>query len=354
MTRKFWTRAHEQMGIRLEKLGPMLILAAAASVVAAGQSQPPLKLAQKFEMPAAVKGHFDHFEVDLRGNRLFSTAEDYKSVLVFDLHTGKLIHTITGIARPHAVLYRDDVHRIYVTDGGDGDLKVFDGKDYKLLKSIKLLPDADSIGYDPSTKYLYIDNGGGDAHQTYSLISIVDTNSDQKIGDIKVDGDTLEAMALEKSSPRMYVNNRAKNQIEVIDRAKRAIVESWPVTLGKFNVAIALDESAHRLFVACRSGQIVVFDTQAGKELQALAIAKGVDDAVFDARSRRIYAACGDGAGSVDVYKETDPDHFESLGQVASGPLGRTARLVPELNRYFVAVPAHEDSVAVVLVYQVQ
>lgn len=346
---------HELREEQMKKVAPvfMVILGVAALVAAAGDS-PPLKLVNKFEMPAAVRGHFDHFGVDLRGNRLFSTAEDYKAVLVFDLRTGKLSHTIPGIERPHAVLHREDLNRIYVTDGGAGDLKIYDGDSYSLVKSVKLLLDADSIGYDPATKYLYIDNGGGDAHQTFSMISIVDTTSGEKVGDIKVDGETLEAMALESSSPRMYVNNRAKNQIEVIDRAKRTIIATWPVTMGKVNVAMALDESSHRLFVACRSGQIVVFDTQNGKELQALPIAKGVDDAVFDSASKRIYASCGEGAGSVHVYQEKDPDHFDSLGQVPSGPLGRTSRLVPELHQYFVAVPAHESTPAEVLVYEVQ
>jgi DNA-binding beta-propeller fold protein YncE len=338
----------------MKKLLLVFAMVFAAAQLAAAQVSTPLKLAQKFDMPAAVQGHFDHFEVDLRGNRLFSTAEDYKAVLVFDLRSGKLLHTISGILRPHAVLYREDLDRIYVTDGGAGDLKIFDGKNYALLKTVKLLLDADSIGYDPATKYLYIDNGGGDAHQTFSMITIVDTTAGEKVGDIKVDGDTLEAMALETGSPRIYVNNKAKNQIEVIDRAKRAIVAAWPVTLGKVNVAMALDEAAHRLFVACRSGQIVVFDTQSGKELQALSIAKGVDDAVFDAASKRLYASCGDGAGSVYVYKEKDADHFDSLGSVPSGPLGRTSRLVSDLNRYFVAVPAHETTPAEVLAFEVQ
>jgi len=45
-------------------------------------------------------------------------------------------------------------------------LKIFDGTTYKLVSTVKLLEDADSIGYDPATKYLYIDNGGGDVHQT--------------------------------------------------------------------------------------------------------------------------------------------------------------------------------------------
>jgi hypothetical protein len=32
------------------------------------------------------KGHLDHFGVDLKGHRLFVTPEDYKAVLVYDLH----------------------------------------------------------------------------------------------------------------------------------------------------------------------------------------------------------------------------------------------------------------------------
>jgi DNA-binding beta-propeller fold protein YncE len=248
------------------------------------------------------------------------------------------------------VLYREDLDRIYVTDGEAGDVKIFDGKTYKLLATVKLLEDADSIGYDPATKYLYIDNGGGDVHQTYSMISVVDTTAGKKLADIKVDGDTLEAMALETSSPKIYVNNKAKNQVDVVDREKHEVVASWPVTKCKPNVAIGLDEADHRLFVACRDGQISVLDTQTGKEITTLPITKGVDDMKYDAGSKRIYAA---GDGSVDVYEQTDPDNYKLLGKVPTGPLGKTARLVPELNRYFVAVPQHETESAKILVFEV-
>src|ERR1700674_5443786 len=230
------------------------------------QGAAPIKLIQTFELPAEVKGNFDHFGIDLKGGRLFATPEGYHAVVVFDLKTGKLVHKIDGIGKPHAVLYREDLNRIYITDGDAGDVKIFDGKTYALLSSVKLLEDADSIGYDPKTKYLYIDNGGGDVHQTYSMLSVVDTTVGKKLADIKIDGDTLEAMALESSSPRLYVNNKAKNQVDVVDREKRAIVSSWPVTKCKTNVAMAFDESNHRLFIACRTGQISVLDTQSGKE----------------------------------------------------------------------------------------
>jgi len=322
----------------------------ALGVKVQSQQTPPLRLVQTITLPADVKGHFDHFEADLKGNRLFATPEAYKSVLVFDLKTGKMIHTIGGIGKPHAVLYREDLNHIYVTDGDVGDLKIFDGKSYGLLSTVKLLEDADSIGYDAATKNLYIDNGGGDVHQTYSMLSVVDTTAGKKLADIKIDGDTLEAMALEKSSPKIYVNNKAKNQVDVVDRDKREVIASWPVTKCKTNVAMGFDEADHRLFVACRSGQISVLDTQTGKEVTTLPITKGVDDATYDAASKRIYAA---GDGSVDVYEQTDPDNYKLLGTVPTGPLGKTARLVPELNRYFVAVPQHETTSAEILVFEV-
>src|SRR6202140_52733 len=221
-----------------------------------GQQSAPLKLVQTYKLPPDVKGNFDHFAIDLSGNRLFATPEEYKAVLVFDLKSGKLIHKITGIEKPHAVLYRPDLKRLFITDGESGDLKIVDSDSYAILSSVKLLEDADSIGYDPVTKYLYVDNGGGDVHQTYSMFSVVDTTAGKKVTDIKIDGDTLEAMALEKSSPKIYVNNKAKNQAEVVDRDKREVLASWPVTKCKGNVAMGFDEANHRLFTACRSGEM--------------------------------------------------------------------------------------------------
>ena len=75
--------------------------AAAFAVCALGataEGPAPLKLVQTFKLPSAVKGHFDHFGVDLPGHRLFATAERYNSVLVMDFGAGKLIHTIGGSA----------------------------------------------------------------------------------------------------------------------------------------------------------------------------------------------------------------------------------------------------------------
>jgi DNA-binding beta-propeller fold protein YncE len=309
----------------------------------------PLKELQAIPLGAGVKGHFDHFGVDLKHNRLFATAEDSHSVLVLNSVDSALSTEIPGVAIPHAVLYREDLDRIYVTDGGAGALKIFDGKTYHLIGNVALFKDADSIGYDASRRYLYINNGGKDAGNAYSLVSVVDTTAGKKLADIRVESDTLEAMALDIWRPRLYVNNRAQNSIVVIDRWKNTIIASWPLTMGKDNVAMGLDEQHQRLFVGCRSGQVVVFDSNTGKELQSLPIAKGIDDLEFDVASKRLYAI---GGGKVDVFQEIDADHFRSLGTVAAGPGARTARLVAPINRYFVAVPKANEDEASVQVFQ--
>lgn len=295
-----------------------------------------------------VSGRFDHLTVDAAHNRMFAAAEDAQAVLVFDLVNSQIIAKIPA-AKPHAILYREDVNRIYITDGETGSLRIFDGSSYQEIGAVPLEKDADSIGFDVSRKVLYIDNGGKDAGKPYSLISVVDTNEGKKAADIRVEGDTLEAMALDVFRPRMYVNNRAKNQITVIDRWKNTISASWPVAMAKDNVAIALDEQHQRLFVGCRSGAIVIFDSNTGRELQFLSIAKAIDDLAYDVASRRLYAIA---AGKIEVFEQLDADHYRPLGVVEAGGEAKTGALSPVLNRYFAAVPGSAGGKASIEIFE--
>jgi hypothetical protein len=76
-----------------------MILALWALTVKA-QENLPLKLITTTPMPGFT-GDFDHFGLDLKGNRLFLAAEEHKTVEVFDLRTGARIHSIEGFGHPH-------------------------------------------------------------------------------------------------------------------------------------------------------------------------------------------------------------------------------------------------------------
>jgi DNA-binding beta-propeller fold protein YncE len=329
------------------------------SLATVNAQSPPLKLVQTIPMPH-VKKNFDHLAADPAGNRLFVCAEWSNAVDVFDVRTGKPLHRITGLDRPHSIQYREDLDRLYIVDGTEemGAVRIFDGKSYALLKTVSLSPDADWIAYDPATKYLYVTQGGDVLKHSYSLISVVDTTDGVKVADIKVEGDVIEDLKLETSSPKMYLGNKTKNEINVIDRKTREVVTSWPLKGGSAIAPLALDEKNHRLFVGCRSGHILVFDTSTGKELQSLPINSGVDDLTYDPSTRRLYANCGGpkqgGSGSLDVYEQVNADNYKSLGSLKTGPAARNGILLPEASRYVVAVPPHENSEAALLVYEVQ
>jgi DNA-binding beta-propeller fold protein YncE len=331
----------------------LLLMTVVVTLRLQAQAAAPLSPAPSLEMPSDVKGNFDHLAIDLKGHRLFVTPEEHKSVIVFDYSTGKVVHAIQGIGVPHAVLYREDRDRIFVTDGEPGEVKIFDGRTYALRKTIKLLAHTDSIAYDHATKHLYIITGGKQAKQQISKIVAIDTTSESVVAEIEVEGDALEAMAIEPGSNRLYVNNTSKNRIDVIDRETRRLTTSWPITLGQNNTSLTLDEANHRLFVGCRSGAFVVLDTITGKEVTSLPMTKGVDDMIYDPSTKRIYASCGDGSGFIEVYKEEDPNQFEQIAHVPSGPKGKTSLLSLPLHRYFVSVPQHANANAAVLVYQV-
>jgi DNA-binding beta-propeller fold protein YncE len=158
-------------------------------------------------------------------------------------------------------------------------------------------------------------------------------------------------MVVEKSGSRLFLNMTEKNSIGVIDRKKQVVAAVWPLTC-KVNASVAIDEKHHRLFAACRDGNMNVLDSDTGKVLQNLPISTGVDDMIFDPASQRVYVAAGE--GFVNVFKETGPDHFEAIGKIPTGPLGKTGLLVQALNEYFVAVPPHGDKCAEVMVFAVQ
>jgi len=43
--------------------------------------------------------------------------------------------------------------------------------------------------------------------------------------------------------------------------------------------------------------------------------------------------------GYVEVFKQIDADHYERLGRVPTGPIAKTSLLVPEMKRFYAAIP---------------
>ena len=319
----------------------------------AGQTKEPLKLVATIPLPGLKDGDFDHFAPDIDGHRLFLTDEENDKVEVLDTATNTRIHTIEEAKAPHAILYRKDLKKLFVVEGDASAVRIYDSETYKPLGEIKVSIDADSIAYDPTTQYLYVVNGGREAHTPYSLVSIIDTNASKKLRDIKINSNRVEALVLEKSGPRMFCNITGQDAVGVIDRTRGSLLVTWHLPPGdKTNVAMAFDEANHRLFVSTRNpGKLIILNSDSGKVVTELPSVGMVDDSAYDARHKRIYVA---GDGYLDVFQQQDADHYSLLGRVQGSFRAKTGILVPELNRYYLAVPHHEGKEAEVRVYDIQ
>jgi len=316
------------------------------------QEKAPLKLLQATPLPELHDGDFDHLTPDVAGNRLFVTAEENSKVLVFDLKTNKLMHAIDDLKAPHSMLYRADLKKLFVVDSDLGEVNIYETDSYRPAGSIKVREGADASSYDPSTKYFYVVNGGKDAKLPNSYISVIDVDAGKIEAEFKIDSNDVEGVVFEKSGPRMFVNVRGKNAVEVYDRTSRKLLATWSIAdAGKNPTSIAFDEAAHRLFLGTRvPGKLVVVDSDSGKVVTSYPAAAMVDDMAYDSKSKRIYFA---GTEFLDVFHQNDAGHYDRIGHIATAFRAKTGVLIPELKRYYLAVPHHEKQTAELRVYEV-
>jgi WD40 repeat protein len=330
----------------------MLSVLGSLSTQTYSQEHAPLRLVQAITMPN-VKGRMDHMDVDVQGKRLFVAGLENGSLEVVDLEAGKWLKSIAGFKKTQGVAYVPSLNKLFVASGDDGMLRVFRGDTFELLDAIKLDLGPNRVAYDPHTQLLYVGYGGKDAGKDYGEVGIIDGKTDKHIGDIRVVAHPSELL-LDQSGSTLFVFVSIASKVQVVDTKKREVVSTWPVSSQR-NGDGTLDEKNHRLFIGTRTPpQLIAMDSQTGKEVASLPTVEGMDGVYFDPRLVRIYISGGRDydAGSIFVYQQKDADHYETIGKVPTKSGAGTSFWSPELNRYYVAAPAHDKDAAAILVFE--
>jgi len=319
--------------------------------VASAQSPEVLSLDAHIRLPN-VKGRIDHFSVDVRGQRLFVAAVENHTLEVVDLKAGHRVHTISDLAEPQGVFYDPTTSHLFVACGLDGATKVFDGNTFQVLATVKFPDDADNIRYDSGTKGVIVGYAGAkqlrERAEGTGGFGFIDS-SGKKAGDVVVDAHP-ESFQLEQSGSRIFVNVPEKKEIEVIDAVSRSVLARWPVAADD-NFPMALDEAHHRLMIGVwKPAQLLVFDTQTGKQVAAGEIAGKTDDLFYDPARHRVYVLTS--LGYLEVFEQKDSDHYERIARYPTPSGSQTGLFVPEWGKLFVAVRAQNGQSAEVRIYQ--
>src|SRR5216684_7164182 len=330
-----------------------VMMLALCALVAKAQEKLPLRLMTTTPMPGFT-GDFDHFGLDRKGNRLFLAAEEHKTVEVFDLRTGKRIHSIEGFGQPLMMVYLPESNQLVVTDGGDSAVHLVDCKKYKIIKTIRLGEGVDHGVLNPVNKYYYVESGGGSSAPTH-VLSIIDTKSFKHVGDIAgLPGSSNEGMVIDRAGKNLYVNLTGTDEVGVVDLDMRQLVARWHLPDAHVAHPIVLDEPNHRLFIATRKpAQFIIFNTDTGKVVASLPCVGVNSDMSFDVSRKRIYVT---GSEMASVFEQRDADHYQHIAEVPTAYRAKSSIFVPELKRLYIAVSGKgkPDAKLELQIYEVQ
>ena len=161
-------------------------------------------------------------------------------------------------------------------------------------------------------------------------------------------------LLLDNFGATLFVFLPAMSKVQAVDTKKRQVVSTWPISSQRPGDG-AFDERTHRLFIGTHTPpEMVVMDSESGKEVAHLPTVEGMDGVYFDAVRKRVYISGGRGfdVGNIFAYQQMDADHYDMTGKIPTRPGAGTSFWSSELNRYYVAAPAHDQEGAAILVFE--
>jgi DNA-binding beta-propeller fold protein YncE len=314
-----------------------------------------LRLVETFPIP--TEGYMDHLAYDLSKQHLFLSAENNKEIVVIDMKAGKVIHETKVGGNPRKPFFDSNTDTLWV-DLGDNTVVAINGSTFEVTKTIELTGgknaagrDPDNAAFDAAKGLYYVAVRTRTEGSKEGSIEIVDTKAGKLVGSIKMMGQEPAGIALDAGANRLYAGMgdvvNGESTVKVVDLAKRAVIAEWSTAGGPQPHVAGLDVANHRLFMGSRlggghnvdPGKLVIINTDTGKVIQTLDATGGGDEIFFDAPSKRVYFSGS--TGTLAVFHEDDPDHFRLLGKVPTGAIAKSGIWIPELKRYYAAVPKH-------------
>jgi DNA-binding beta-propeller fold protein YncE len=286
-----------------------------------------------------VRGRIDHLAFDSARERVFIAELGNDSVAIVDLKDRKVLRTLMGLKEPQGVAYVSATDTLYIANGGDGSVRLFNAANYSETGRVELGGDADNIRVDNFAHQVFIGYGNG-------ALAVIDAQSRKKTGDIAL---KAHPESFQLADGKIYANLPKTREIAVIDRALGKQTASWRMSQGG-NFPMAINAAAQHVLVVFRNpAQFGAFSMAEGKAAASAATCADADDVFLDTQRQRIYIACG--AGSLDVF-DAKEGSYRQLARVPTIEGARTALFIPELDRLLIAARATASEPASLLLFR--
>ena len=271
-------------------------------LTAGGQA---LKRVDSFDLPGPAGKRFDYLAIDDTHRYLFSAHLGAGLLYIIDLKTNKLVKAIPDLPGIEGVEYVPELNKVYTSNWHENKIGVISLDQMAVVKKLPTEAKPDGIAYASHYHKVYVSN------ERAGSLSVVDVREDKVVETIRFGGETGMPQ-YDPVAKKVYVNLQDQNLFAVIDPATDRIVGRYPVGECKGNHGMALDPAHRRAFLQCEGNNLMtVFDLDAHKPVAHLPTPEGGDVVKFDEGLRRIYVACYSGA--ISVFQEDGQDHFRKL-----------------------------------------
>ena len=311
----------------------MLVLACVARLYAG-----ELKRLAFIELPGPSGLRFDYLTIDYDDHYLFVAHLGPGLLYVLDLRTNKVLKTIDDLPGIEGVEYVPDLKKLYTSNWHEDKIGVIDVATLRVIKKIPTESKPDGSTYAAPFHKLYVSD------ELAKAVAIVDVTRDEIIKTLRFDSETGMPQ-YDPVAKKIYVNLQDQNILAVIDPANDSVVGMNPVGKCKGNHGMALDPEHRRAFLSCEGNSLLtVFDLEKNEPIAYLPMADGADVVKFDPGLKRIYVACYSGA--ISVFEQKDPDRYRKLGDVTVAHAVHSIAVDTETHRLY-APEQEQDGVPV-------
>ncbi|HTV58589.1 MAG TPA: YncE family protein [Verrucomicrobiae bacterium] len=335
----------------MAKFAPRKLLAIAALIVfGLGAAFPPplaakaLKKIATIELPGPSGKAFGSLAIDSENHLLFCAHAGADSLYVVDLAGEKLLHTISGLPGVRGVAYAADSKKIYASLSGMDSIGVISGTNFEVLKKIPTEASPGPMAYAAGFGKIFVSD------ELARAVAVIDVASDTVVNMVRFESRTA-GIEYDPAAKRIYVNLPDASQLAAIDPATETVAARYALGRCSGNEGMALD-AVHRLaFLSCEEANLLaVFDLRTNQAAAYLPMAAGGAGVALDAKLDRIYVACA--SGTISVYEEKG-SRCRRMGDVSAAHSVHSLAIDPLTGRIY--VPEQEEDgvpVAQLAVYE--
>ena len=312
---------------------PSISRKSAVGVSAAATDNAPLRKIAEFELPGPRGKRFDYLTVDEDDNYLLSAHLGAGLLHVIDLRTNAVAGTVRDVPGVEGVAYIAEGKKVYTANWGENKIGVVDLARMSVVKRLPTESKPDGIAYAAPFHKAYVSNERAKAE------SVIDVRTDTIIKVLRFDSETGVPL-YDPAARKIYVNLQDRNSLGVIDPATDTVKTTYPVEGCRGNHGMALDAERHRAFLSCEgSDTLTVFDLDAHTAIAHMPMAKGADVVMFDPGLGRIYVACA--SGFISVFQTDGATRFRKLADVPVEPKIHSLAVDPRTHRVY--APAEQE-----------